>query len=162
MHVTSPPSFLPPIMFPSLFPFCHSRNPTARFATIFHWPTLLSLIHIPLPIIIHLASTCRTVAFSWTKVFPHWGLLGQVLMHPIHVVSSLYYMYLLLSTLGGVVNLPSMLQGCPVSEPQSSGELSPVPRFIGKLTSTQGWQIPYLSHLKLSLLRNHVIFPKNS
>ena len=117
MHVTSPPSFLPPIIFPSLFPFCRSRNPTARFATIFHWPTLLSLIHIPLPIIIHLASTCRMVAF--------------------------FLMYLLLSMLGGVVDLPSMLRGRPASEPQSSGESSPVPRFIGKLTSTQGWRIPY-------------------
>ena len=33
----------------------------------------------------------------------------------------------------------------PASEPQSSGELSPVLRFIGKPSSTRDWCIPYQS-----------------
>ena len=40
------------------------------------------------------------------------------------------------SALVGVVDLPPMLRGRPASEPQSSGESSPVLRFIGKPTTS--------------------------
>ena len=102
------------------------KKSNGSIPTIFWWPTLLSLIHVPLSMIILLISTCRMVAFSCTKVFPHWGLLDQVLMHPIHVVSNIHSFSSLYAGRG------CWSSECPVSEPQSSGESSPVLMFIGK------------------------------